>query len=302
MVPVQGLHLTLSNAPQPRSRLYTNGAAYRKGSLAALLGLGYESNDTQLLERELSGRHSGHAAITTSIARVAIYLVLKNLIQRGQKVILSPYTISDVVNMVLCAGGVPLFADIETGSSCNIDADAVLDLLKTHDDVGAVLVTHFYGLICNIRPILVACRERGIPVVEDAAQAFGAALDGSLAGTMGEAGIFSFGLLKNITGFVGGAVITKNRDLEAKICADLSAMSIFPRSMFFRKMAKGAAFDFATLPLVFGSTVYWIFRAASVRNIKFFDNKLETDSDPVAYDTFPKSYAHQMSGVSQYNS
>jgi perosamine synthetase len=297
MMPGQGLHRALFNAPQPRSQLYTNGEAYRKGALAALFGWGYESDDTQVLERELSGRHSGHAAIAMPMARVGIYLVLKNLIQKRQKVILSPYTISDVVNMVVCAGGVPLFADIEEGGSCNIDADAVLDLLDSHDDVGAVLVTHFYGLICNIRPILVACRERGIPVVEDAAQAFGATLDGSPAGTLGEARIFSFGLLKNVTGFVGGAVITKNRELEAKIRADLSVMSIFPRSMFLKKLAKGAVFDIATLPLIFSSSVYWIFRAASARNIKFFDNKLETDSNPVAYDSFPESYAHQMSGV-----
>ena len=255
MVLGQGLDLTLFNAPQPRSRLYTNGAAYRKGALAALLGLGYETNDTLLLERELSGRHSGHAAIATSMARVAIYLVLKNLIQRGQKVILSPYTISDVVNMVLCAGGVPLFADIEAGSSCNIDADAVLDLLKTHDDVGAVLVTHFYGLICNIRPILVACWERGIPVVEDAAQAFGATLDGSLAGTIGEVGIFSFGLLKNITGFVGGAVITKNRDLEAKISRRSKRDVDLPAFDVFQKNGKGGCFRFCDI-----ATHFWLYR------------------------------------------
>ena len=41
------------------------------------------------------------------MARVGIYLALKHLLRKGQKVILSPYTISDVVNMVLCAGGVP---------------------------------------------------------------------------------------------------------------------------------------------------------------------------------------------------
>jgi dTDP-4-amino-4,6-dideoxygalactose transaminase len=98
------------------------------------------------------------------------------------------------------------------------------------------VLMHVYGLIHNIRPILVACRERGISVVEDAAQAFGATLDGSPAGTIGEAGIFSFGLLKKVIGFVGGAVITKNRDLEAKIRADLSAIAIFPRSMLLKKL------------------------------------------------------------------
>ncbi len=284
-------------APQPRSRLYTTVSAYRKGALAAISGWGYDTDDAAALEHSLAMLHPGHAAIAVSMARVGIYLVLKHLIRKGQKVILSPYTISDVVNMVVCAGGIPLFADIEEGGSCNISADAVLELLDGHNDVGAVLVTHFYGLICNIKPILSACCEKGIPVIEDAAQSFGAVLDGLPAGTMGTAGVFSFGMLKNVTGFVGGAVITKDRGLEAKLRSDISAMSLFPRAMLLKKIAKGAIFDIATLPIVFSSSVYWIFRAAAAHNIKFFDNKLETDSNPVAVNALPDSYAHRMSGV-----
>src|SRR4029077_9946535 len=120
------------------------------------------------------------------MARVGIYLAIKHLIRKGQKVVLSPYTISDVVNMVLCAGGIPLFADIEEGGSCNIDADAVIDLLEIEDNIGAVMVTHFYGLVCNIAPILTACRAKGIPLIEDAAQAFGASLDGKPAGALAD--------------------------------------------------------------------------------------------------------------------
>ena len=159
------------------------------------------------------------------MARVGIYLVLKHLIRKGQKVILSPYTISDVVNMVLCAGGVPLFADIEEGGSCNIDAECVLDLLETEDDVGAVLVTHFYGLVCNLRPILRCLREKGIPVVEDAAQAFGARYEGKPAGTIADAGVFSFGLLKNVTGFLGGAIVTERQEAGGRDSRRTGAVS-----------------------------------------------------------------------------
>jgi len=287
----------LFNAPQPRSRLYTTGEAYCKGTLAAVSGWGYSSNDTENLEQELGKLHEGCAAIAMPMARVGIYLVLKNLIRVGQKVILSPYTISDVVNMVLCAGGVPLFADIEEGGSCNIDARAVANLIDTYDDIGGVLVTHFYGLICNIEPILVACRRRGIPVIEDAAQSFDAKLDGRRAGTLGHAGVFSFGLLKNVTGFIGGAVITTDTALEVKIRADLEKMSIYPRSMLLKRMAKGAVFDIATTPVVFDTAVYWSFRSAALHNIKFFNNKLDTDLNPVAYSQFPDAYAYRMSGV-----
>jgi perosamine synthetase len=285
------------SAPQPRSLLYTTSSAYAAAALAALTGYGYDGDGTGALERALEAILPGSCAVVVPMARVGIYLTLKHLIRPGQKVILSPYTISDVVNMVLCAGGVPLFADVEPGGSCNIDADAVAALLAEHLDVGAVLVTHFYGGICNVRPILSACEARGIPVIEDAAQAFGARLEGERAGTMGHAGIFSFGLLKNVTSFIGGAVVTRDAALEQAIRRELSTFPLFPKSALLKKMAKGAAFDLATAPPIFDACVYWLFRYANLHGLDFFTNKLDTDNDPISYSAFPTSYAYRMSSI-----
>lgn len=284
------------NAPQPRSRLYTSVGCYAKGLPATVLGIGYEGSGVLKLEREL-GLLAGQRIIAVPMARVGIYLVLKHTICQGQKVILSPYTISDVVNMVLCAGGVPLFADIEEGGSCNIDADVVLDLLETEDDIGAVLVTHFYGLTCNLHPILDACRERGIPVVEDAAQAFGGRYEDKPAGTVGHAGVFSFGLLKNVTGFLGGAVVTSDEKLASAIRAELAQFPLAPRQPLLKKMLAGVMFDMATMPVVFDAAVYWLFRYAYLHDVDFFKNKLDTDSNPVAYSRFPDRYAVRMASV-----
>jgi dTDP-4-amino-4,6-dideoxygalactose transaminase len=287
----------LFNAPQPRSRLYTTFGAYVKGLPAAFLGFGYDGTAVAKLEREIGRIASGHEVVAVPMARVGIYLTLKHLIRSRQKVILSPYTISDVVNMVLCAGGVPLFADIEEGGSCNIDADAVLDLLLTENDIGAVLVTHFYGLACNLRPILNACKKKGVPVIEDAAQAFGACYEGEKVGTIADAGVFSFGLLKNVTGFLGGAVVTKNRELANAIRDELAQFPLAPRRPLAKKMVAGAMFDIATTPIVFDSAVYWLFRYAYLRDLDFFNNKLDTENNSVAYTHFPDRYAVRMAGV-----
>jgi perosamine synthetase len=281
------------SAPRPRSRLYTTARAYRKGA-AAVLWHGH-GGGIQKLEGALAEMHPASRAIAVPMARVGIYLVLKHLIRKGQKVILSPYTIADVVNMVLCAGGVPLFADVEDNGSCNIDPAAVARLLADHDDVGAVLVTHFYGLICDIEPILAACKSRGVPVVEDAAQAFGARIGGRRAGTMGCAGIFSFGLLKTVTSFLGGAVLTADRELEARIRADLAGFAGHSAGPLASKMAKGAAFDTVTNPLVFDTAVYWLFRYAYLHGIQFFKNQLDTDANPKAYASLPAAYGQRMS-------
>jgi perosamine synthetase len=285
------------SAPQPRSQLYTTASAYARAATAALSGIGYEGKGVVALERALEALHPGCHAVAVPMARVGIYLTLKRLIRSGQKVILSPYTISDVVNMVLCAGGVPVFADVEEGGSCNIDPQDVLRLLDSTEDVGAVLVTHFYGLICDIEPILEACRRRAIPVIEDAAQAFGARWQGARAGSLADAGILSFGLLKHVTGFVGGAVLTRHEDLARRIRQELQAFTVFPRKTLLKQMMTGAGFDVATSPAVFDTMVYWLFRYAYLHDVKFFNNKLDTDSAPVSYSIFPQRYAYRMSGV-----
>ena len=62
-------------------------------------------------------------------------------------------------------------------------------------------------------------------------------------------------------------------------------------------MIAGAMFDVATMPFVFDTGVYWLFRYAYLHDIDFFNNRLDTDSDPVAYSNFPGRYAVRMAGV-----
>jgi len=283
------------NAPQPRSRLYTTAATYAGLVSGGLFGAG--ANAIASLEEALSAYLSIAHVVAVPQARVGIYLAIKHLVRPGQKVILSPYTISDVVNMVACAGAVPVFADVAGDGSCNIDPPAVTDLLDSESNVGAVMVTHFYGLACDMEPLRQACARAGVPLIEDAAQAFGARTPTGLAGTIGQAGIFSFGLLKNVTGFLGGAVATDDADLARAIRAELEDYPVTPRGILWKKAAKGAAFDLATFPPIFDSTVYWLFRYAYLHDMDFFSNQLDTDANPVAYKTFPKRYACRMSGA-----
>ena len=283
------------SAPQPRSRLYTTTAAYGKGVRAALAGYDRTRGCVEQFERALSEMHGGARAVAMPMARVGIYLALKHLVRKGQKVILSPYTIADVVNMVLCAGAVPLFADTEADGSCNIDAAEVERLLAGERNVGAVLVTHFYGLMCDVSRIRKACEARGVPLVEDAAQAFGARNAEGAAGNLGHAGIFSFGLLKNVTSFIGGALLTRDTELEEKIRKELAGFPVFPARRLLDKMARGAAFERRDFSPVFDTGVYWLFRSAYLHGFEFFKNQLDTDANPRSYSAFPEAYACRMS-------
>ena len=68
------------------------------------------------------------------------------------------------------------------------------------------MITHLHGLACDMDVIPRLCAERGVPLIEDAAQAFGARFGGRPVGSFGDVGIFSFGKYKNVNAFLGGVL------------------------------------------------------------------------------------------------
>ncbi len=158
--------------PAPRLRLYTTPRLYADVGRSLLARKVNTGNDVAVIERRIEKLLDAEHAIAMPMARVGIYAMIKHTIAPGQKVILSPYTISDVVNMVICAGGVPVFADIDR-ESCNVtaDVDRQVDRRRHRRGVGDPLAT---GRSLDMDRIETVCQAHGVPLLEDAAQAFGA--------------------------------------------------------------------------------------------------------------------------------
>ena len=153
------MSVPFSVAPNPRTRLYTTPSLYTQALAEVASGRAWRGDDVERLERAAAAWLGADYALAVPMARVGIYLTVKALIRPGQKVVMSPYTIADVVNMVVCAGGVPVFADVEP-NTCNIAAEQVERLVDA--DTGLVLATHFYGLACDVERIAACCRRRGV--------------------------------------------------------------------------------------------------------------------------------------------
>jgi perosamine synthetase len=275
----------------PRLRLYTTPRLYLQVLREVLRGHTTAGDDVGTLEREIQRRVNVAHAIAMPLARVGIYIAVKHLIRPGQKVILSPYTIADVINMVICAGGVPVFADIDR-SSCNISTDAVARLLN--DDIGAVLVTHFYGQMADIEALRRLCTDRNVPLIEDAAQALGARLGRRAAGTFGKAGIFSFGMYKNVNSFYGGMVVTEDEALAAAIRSEIATWPYQSTTTFVSKVISGLITDIATWPPIFRAFSFRVFRWAFVNRIDVINDRLKIDVNPEMKQTLPESYRCRM--------
>lgn len=265
------------SSPQPRYRLYTTTSHYLSlGKEVFSASLYREESSIGLWEKEIARRVGRKWGVATPLARMGIYLTLKALLPSGSEVILSPLTIVDVVNMVILAGMKPLFADVdETG---NISPEGIKSLI--HKGTGAVLVTHLFGHGARMGEIQEICQFYGVPLIEDCAQAFLTRIEGRPVGTYGVAGIFSFGMYKNLTTIFGGMVLTDHEELQKKIREELHTYPYFSLRQLIRKAAVMAATDMATHSAVFPWFTYPIFRFAHLKGIGALNRLVTVDAQP----------------------
>lgn len=284
--------MTSPLSPQPRFRQYHPRGTWAKVGSAVLSGRTTRSEeDVTALEKrvvEIMGIDHG---ICVSQGRTGLYLALCHVIEPGQNVVLSPYTFHEVINMVLCAGGRPLFADIEA-DSCNIAASEVERLID--NDTGAVIATHLHGIACDIETISEICRQRGVPLIEDAAQCFGARINGRHLGTFGDAAVFSFGRVKNVSSLYGGMVVTQDDALENYIRRALEPLPYESPTRLLGQALTSVAYDVMTADVLFQFVSFPLFRIDYLRNFNALGRLVETKRDPVAYRQIPKQYLKRM--------
>lgn len=147
---------------------------------------------------------------------VAIELALRAVgAGPGTEVVTVPHTFVATVEAIAAAGAKPVLVDIDPATRC-MDPGGLAAAIN--DRTVAVVPVHLYGRPAPMQAIREACEQAGVAVVEDAAQAHGALLDGRRAGSIGAAGCFSFYPTKNLGAMGdGGAVVTDDADLAAVV-------------------------------------------------------------------------------------
>jgi dTDP-4-amino-4,6-dideoxygalactose transaminase len=280
-----------SMQPLPRYRLYTKLRDYGAIAGSVLTGRRLRGDACERLENAIREWGGVPHAVCAPQARLAIHLAVKAIVPLGRKVVLSPYTITDVVNMVISAGATPVFADIER-ETCNIDPAEIEKLVDA--DTGAVLITHLHGLACDVPRIVATCRERGVPLIEDAAQAFGAVIGSRRTGTFGDAGIFSFGKYKNVNSFMGGMLVTRHAEVAERARKEMEGWPPHPASHYLREVVHAATTDLATWPPLFKSFTYEVFRFGYLHDIQALNNQVTTDMNPVLRRELPAAYRRRM--------
>ncbi len=132
---------------------------------------------------------------------------IANGIGPNDEVLMSPFTFIASASSVLACGAVPKFVDID--ETMNIDPNAIEKNIGPNTK--AILAIHMQGQPCDMSKIMKIAKKHNLIVIEDAAQAFGAEINGKKVGTIGDCGAFSLQAGKTITSGEGGFLATNNK-------------------------------------------------------------------------------------------
>jgi dTDP-4-amino-4,6-dideoxygalactose transaminase len=180
-------------------------------------------SEVESFEAEFAAMQGVNYALAVSSATAGLHLAyLAAEIGPGDEVIQPALNFVAAANMTVACGSTPVFADVISLAEPTIDPADVADLITPQTK--AVVVMHYGGNLCRMAELLTLCRERNISLIEDACHAVGARYHdalrrsphGTMAGSIGEIGTFSFFANKNIVTGEGGMVVTNREDLATR--------------------------------------------------------------------------------------
>ena len=193
------------------------GEAEREGVVSVLESGYIASGDVvTAFEDEFADYCGTERAVATANGTAALHAVCEALDVEGSSVVTTPFSFVATANSIRLAGGEPVFADIDP-ETYNLDPDAVETILREREDVAAIMPVHLYGLPADMRRFRELADEHDVALIEDAAQAHGATVDGRPVGSLGDVACFSFYPTKNMTTGEGGMVTTDDPEIEAGV-------------------------------------------------------------------------------------
>lgn len=169
--------------------------------------------NVQAFEKEAADHLGVKHAIGVASGTDALHLALAAAgIGPGDEVITTPFTFIATAEAISYVGATPVFVDIDP-KTFNIDLNQVRDAIT--GNTKAVIPVHIFGQPVDMNTLTALCEEKGLIIVEDCAQSFGAHIDNKMTGSFGAFGAFSFFPSKNLGCFGDGGLITTDDDERA---------------------------------------------------------------------------------------
>ena len=178
-------------------------------------GMLAQGPEVAAFESEYSATVQNRHCVAVNSGTSGLHMALEAIdMNDGDEVIVPSFTFAATANSVALTGATPVFVDINP-LTFNIDPKAIEAAITPR--TRAIQPVHLYGQPAAMKEIMALAKRHDLLVVEDAAQAHLASLDGTPVGAFGIAGVFSFYPTKNMTSGEGG-MITSGSDEVARQC------------------------------------------------------------------------------------
>ena len=170
---------------------------------------------TEKFEKKFKNYKKSKFSLSLNSCTAALHLSLISLgLKKGDEVITTPMTFCSTINSILLTGAKPILVDINP-NTLNIDENKISK--KINSKTKALMIVHFAGLACNMKPIIKICKKYNLKLIEDCAHAIESKYHNKEVGNFGDTGCFSFYATKNITTGEGGMLITNKTKIYNKI-------------------------------------------------------------------------------------
>ena len=214
-------------------------------------------------------KHSGKKYILlTPSSRIALYLAHAAINKRGL-VLSSPLTCQSALDPIIWSGNNILFSDIDP-NSLNLDPLKAISLLKQNSQISSIQIINHGGLSSYHPELYQFARDKGLKIIEDCAQSFGAvdAYTGKYAGYHADVACYS--LIKNAYGIGGGILATDDKLIYTKAKSELVSQRSFPWSKIIYRFILSSTDSYTK-----NSLGGWINR--SIKNIRHSNQIQEKD-------------------------
>ena len=240
---------------------------------------------------------SKYAAVLNSGTSALHANLLACEIAKNDEVIVPSFTFIATANAPLFVGAKPVFADIEK-DTFGLDPKSVEE--KITENTKAIIPIHYGGCPCKIKELKEIAEDNDLILIEDAAESFGASINGKMTGTFGDSGILSFCQNKVITTGEGGALITDSKDLYEKIVlirshGRLESEDYFNSVGYFDYISLGFNWRMSNLTAALGlAQIEKVDKIIEMRieNSRYLTKRLKEETDEIEIFTPPKGYKH----------
>jgi len=215
------LEMTAQSTPKALSKVPWSSPDIEAAELAAVqrvldsgwLGMGPKTREFEAGISAYTGAR--HSIVVNNGTSALLTAFLAHGIGPGDEVLVPTYTFVATVNALLVLGATPILLDCNP-STLNVDPELVERVAAQHPKAKALVFVDVAGQPCDIVRLREIAERRGLVLIEDAAEAFGATYRGHVLGSYDHTTIFSFHIAKQLTTIEGGAVVTGDPDVAER--------------------------------------------------------------------------------------